>query len=381
MKKIFIFLITIAVIGLLACERILDVDLSDEKPLIVMYGTVEPDMPINVSISKSFLFTDIDSTAPYLKDVSVELHINNKFVEKMQFVGIDTAKYFSRRSVSNFRSLSRAQIGDRVKIEAKAPGFETAWAETIIPMPLTIEKVDTATFLTMVQADNNFGVWTGAYSGYEYGGGYYTQIPELSFESFYRTMRLHIDIRKPKSDLPQYFLLKVLKLEHSDKPEFEYSHVELYVGKEDDPIFAKDPKNTFLEKLFNIKENVNNSSAFTDNLFRNNGYTLNVTTMGYYTLDLKYEKLEEESNAVKYISHEVKNPPLEVRVYALSHDFYSYINSNVDSGYDEEFSYISEPKVTFTNVNNGIGFLGSMSHTSKQIEIQPFPGGDNKVPR
>ena len=88
-RKYISFLIT--TILLLSCERMLEVNFSDEKPLIVMNGVVEPDKPISVAVSKSFLFTDTDSTAPYLKDVSVELHVNYTFVEKLQRFTIDTA--------------------------------------------------------------------------------------------------------------------------------------------------------------------------------------------------------------------------------------------------------------------------------------------------
>ncbi|MDO5522753.1 MAG: DUF4249 domain-containing protein [Bacteroidia bacterium] len=381
MKKRIIYLtLSLLILLLAACERMLDVDFSNEKPLIVINGTVEPDKPIYVSISKSFLFTDTDSLAPLLKDVSVELHINNKWVEKMQFAGIDSTSYSSRRGVSYFRSKAYAKIGDRVRIEAKASGLETAWAETVIPVPPTIEKVDTTTYLEMLPSGNNnyFAINWGKYGGY---GGYYIQIPEISYEPFLRMMRLHINVRKTKGDEPQYFLLSLYKLEPSDIPEFENVPKGLFVGTGDDPIFAKDPKNSFLERLLNENNSLSNSTAFTDNLFTDNSYTLNVTTTGYYTTKVEFEDTEEGSSVGKYIGYEVQNPPIEVRVYSLSGDYYSYLKANENLGYDLEFSYISEPATTYSNVHNGIGFLGSMSHASKIIETPPFNGKDNEVPR
>ena len=371
----------LVIILIASCERVLDVDFSNEKPLIVMNGVIEPGKPIYVSISKSFPFTDIDSMAPFLKDASVELHINGKFIEKMQLQRIDDTMYKPRKRTSYFHSTAHAKIGDRVRIEAKAPGLETAWAETVIPSPPTIEKVDTTTYLNMLQSGNNdyYDVipWNG-HGGY---GGNYNKIPEISYEPFFRMMRLHIDIRKSKDDEPQYFLLSLYKLEPSDNPEFEHIPTGLFVGTVDDPIFAKDPKNSFLERLFNEGNSLSHSTAFTDNLFKDNSYTLNVTTTGYYTSKVEYEKPEEGSSVRKYINHEVRNPPIEVRVYSLSKDYYSYLKANESSGYDMEFSYISEPTTTYTNVHNGIGFLGSMSYAYKRIETPPFSGKENEIPR
>lgn len=381
-RKYISFLIT--TILLLSCERMLEVNFSDEKPLIVMNGVVEPDKPISVAVSKSFLFTDTDSTAPYLKDVSVELHVNDTFVEKLQRFTIDTAKYRARRGNSYFRSESHVKVGDRVKIKASAPGLETAWVETVIPTPAAIEKVDTATFFVPATGNNTFGFYWNPYGEYSWNsdsgwgyGGYYIPVPEIFYEPFYRRMRLHIGVRKQKNDVAHYFLLRII----AENTEYKDYPFNLPVETQDDPIFARDPKNLFLEKLFNNNYSTNSSSVFTDNLFKDNAYTLNVSTGELYTVKVEHTKPEKEGEKPEYLSHEVKNPPIEVWIYTLSHDYYSYLKSVEKWNYDEEFDVISEPRVTYSNVHNGIGFVGSMSYTSKRIQIPPYPGGKNTVPR
>ncbi|MPM46218.1 hypothetical protein SDC9_92916 [bioreactor metagenome] len=360
MKKIIfcpalIFFLTLSI----ACEHQLDVDFSNEKPLIVMNGIIEPDVPITVSISKSFLFTDTDSTAPYLKDVSVELHINNKLVEKMQLAGVDTTKQSSRRGVSYFRSVTHAKIGDRVRLEANAPGLETVWAETVIPMPPTIEKVDTATYITPAQPGND-----------SYYYRYYGNIPNVTVEPFFRMMRLHIGLKASKSNESNYFGLRISKIEPSDSPDYEYVPWDLYIDTQGDPIFANNPKNSFFDAIFEKNNWDGSSSVFTDNLFKNDAYTLNVSTTGYYTV---VEKNGE--------SYEVRNPPLEITVFALSPELYRYLRSAEERRYDDEIYYISEPKVTFTNVNNGIGVVGAISRVRERILPKPYPGSENTIPR
>ena len=138
MKKNAIYLAVVCMLILsTACERQLNVDFTNEKPLVAMHGVVEPDKPIEVTISKSFPFLNTDTMAAYLKDASVNLYINGKFVEKMALTSVDNSSHSSRRGRSFFRSTAHAKIGDRVRIEASAPELETAWAETIIPTPPT----------------------------------------------------------------------------------------------------------------------------------------------------------------------------------------------------------------------------------------------------
>lgn len=372
MKKFVSFSVTIFVFIVLSvsCERQLDVDFSKETPLIVMNGVVEPDKPINISISKSFPFLDTDNNAAYLKDVSVELHINGKFMEKMQLVRIDSARNNYRGGISYFRSTAHAKIGDRVRIEAKSQGLETAWAETVIPIPPSIEKADTVTFLSMAQSNNPYD-----YFGY---GNTYDHIPEISREPFFRILRLHIDVQRADNNQSQYFLLNLLAVIDPEKMMYNISRRGLYIDTQDDPIFSNDPRNSLFDALFETNYSFSGSVFFQDNAFKNNAYTLNVSTYGYYDIDIEYEKDE----AQKYKSHTVENLPIEIQISSLAPDWYAYLKSKENGSYDDDgLGFISEPKTTPTNVHNGIGFLGSMSHAVKIIQTPPFNGKGNEIPR
>lgn len=368
---IFAFLLSIS------CERILDIDFSNEKPLIVMNGTIMPDMPINISISKSYSVLETDSMAPFLKDVSLELHINGKFVEKMHLTYVDSARSKEKRGTSYFTSVAHAGIGDRVRIEAKAPGLETAWVETTIPAPPIIEKVDTTLFNVMLPPEVS-----------QLGYGYYGIFPDsITRESFIRMMRLRIGLQAQKSESPQYFMLSLSTMEPSNNPDMDSISTYLPVDTKDDPIFANDPKNSLFDILFEKNNTYRGSSLFTDNLFKNGAYTLNVETSSFYKINVKTEKSDENgangyynSYYGKYVSHEVLNSPIKIIVYALSADHYRYLKSIDLSGYDGELFYISEPKVTISNVVNGIGVVGAISTTKKEIEIPPYPGGKNTIP-
>lgn len=366
MKKRYIILITIAITGLLSCERILDIDLSDEKPLIVMNGTLTADYPVNITITKSFSVLDTDTFAAYLPNATVDLHINGKFVEKMQLVKVDSARNRSRSGISHFSSVARVKPGDQVRLEASALGMETAWVETIVPIPPVIEKVDTATYITMVQTQ---------YS--DYYNYYYRYIPDVLVEPFFRMMRLNIGLRAGENAENNYFGIAISKLEPPASPDYEYLPYGLMVDTQEDPVFVNNPKNSIFDAILERNNSYIGSTFFTDHLFKNGAYTLKVSTTQYYSVDVEFE---EKGNLYEYVSHEVRNPPVEITIYALSPELYSYWKSNEERRYDDEIYFISEPKVTFSNVINGIGIVGAMSTARKRIQPAPYPGGKNTVP-
>lgn len=361
-----------------SCQRVLDIDLSKEKPLIVMNGTIMPDSPIIISIGKSYSILDTDSMAPFLKDVSVELHINDKFVEKMYLMHVDSARNGGKRGTSYFSSTAHAGVGDKVRIEAKAPGLEPAWAETTIPAPPIIGKVDTTLSYVMLPPQVS--------QSEKYG--YYRIFPDsITMEPFIRMMQLRIDLQADKSDSPQYFMLYLSTMEPHKDNDMDSIPSYLPIDTKDDPIFANDPKNSFFDIIFEKNNSRAASTLFTDNLFANGAYTLNVNTLSFYKINLKTEKSDEnESNSYynsyygKYVSHEVINSPIKIHIYALSADHYRYLKSITPSSYDDELFYISEPSVTVSNVKNGIGVVSAMSSTKKEIQIPPYPGGKNTIP-
>ena len=353
-----------------ACERQLNVDFSNEKSLIVMHGVVEPGKPISVRVGKSFSILDNDSNAAYLKDAAVELHINGKFVEKMQLEWVkNVPNSSSRGGTSGFISSSSANIGDHVRIEASAPGMETAWAETVIPEPPSIRKVDTASYITIIKIKEN-GL-------YNYQSNYYKH-EELTLEPFLRMLRLHIEMERAHNDAAQYYFLSLSSVMPPDNP---YSRGWLFTGTKDDPIFGNDPKEDILNGLFEKNYGHSGSSFFSDKGFKSNIYTLNVTTYGFYKVNIEYHETEEGVPS-EYKSHTVENLPIEIRISSLSPDWHAYLKSLDEKSYDEgDISFFSEPKTTKTNVHNGIGFLGAMSHATKIIDTPPFTGKENEVPR
>lgn len=386
-------LISFALTVLNGCEKEIQFNLSDYAPKIVMNGILSPDSLIEINVSKSFLYADTTKDKSLLKGATLTLSINGKERETMQVTGIDTVygndTYGNYTTYSTrFRSTIRPKQGDLVRIDASAQGFTTAYTETIIPQPPEINQIDTTIFFTSKRIIN-----TGS-SYYNYPYSRYAE--NISEEEFYRNMRIKMAITGSPSAGKQYYLLRVRIMtekieEYPDIPSYY-----LYLFTNEDPVFDESYQNTILEDI--ISEGVSvqgrkhfDSALFSNKLFSSNHYTLNFSIYGYYYVYNTYEKNEDTEDAgwgyypTYYVpvKTEVFNPPLEVVFTIISPELYPfYRKANEPDNMDEDpFQIITEPETTISNVHNGIGIVGAVSSTKAQVNIAPFPGGENKVPR
>lgn len=376
-----------------ACEKEIRLDMDGYKPRIVMNGIISPDSLIEIRVSKSFLYTDTFTEKSRLGNATLTLYINGEEREKMVKIGTESNTNQDRLGfqytalMTLFRSTVRPKTGDRIRIEASAEGFNTAWAETTIPLPPQINRIDTATFFTaqriMEEINNEY------YPGYGVG----TLYPDsIHAEELYRNLRIRASITTPPSKLSQYFMLRLRSCNDRipDHPDMNGYFLGLYTN--DDPIFKESYRSSLLEDLLTegpSYEGVKyfDSAIFSDKLFRNNSYTLDFSITDYYPILTTYEKTGEttEWGYPVYIpvKTEVLNPPLEVQFTLISPELYPYYRKGrYDPHSDEEsFRQISEPEMTYGNVHNGIGVVGAVSTATAHIHLPPFSGGGNRVPR
>ena len=374
--------VSIIVLQLLfnSCEKELLPDMSNVSSKIVMNGILSPDSLIEVEISKSYSYF-LSGQSPELKqEALLKLYVNGEYKETMQRAEKKNTKGW-RAPVSFYRATIRPGIGDKIRIEASVDGFESVWAETTIPAPILIEKVDTATFFTQKQLTYNY-----AYLGdsYGYGHKYYEEYADsIKMEPQYRNMRLKVKVKSGRSSSVQNFYLGVNRMQvASDTAIFYERRLASYTY--DDPIFTKNPKKSILNELFGDDSSSKSSPIFSDRLFKNDTYALNFSVSGYYISKMTFEEHEvnEYHKSYRVVDVKVLNPAIEVQIWSISDELKPYFTGTGLGGYsDEGFSDISEPSTTYSNVHNGIGIVGAISIAKKQIEIEPYPGGINTFPR
>lgn len=381
-KSIYIYLsilLTGILLSLSACQKEIKLDVASYQPRIVMNGIISPDSLIEISLSKSFLYTDTLLDRSLLKDASITLFINGVERETMRMVRVDTVhgrdRLFGYTALTGiYRSTIRPEAGNKIRIEASAGELHPVWAETTIPIPPQILSIDTATFLTSMHI---------IYNGYAY--------PSDTGEGAFRNMHIKMAVSDSPTATKRYFQLRLRLM--AEKIE-EYPNLPdqyLYIYTDDDPIFEEGYRNSILEDLFSENSPLNdiqyyNSALFSNKLFRDNGYTLDFSIADYYYIHTIYEE-KENDNIWGYpiyipVKTEIFNPPIEVMFTIISPELHPYFREgDYDPHNDKEsLKIISEPEITFSNVHNGIGVLGSVSTAKAYINLPPPPEGESGIP-
>ncbi|MFA7493305.1 MAG: DUF4249 family protein, partial [Proteiniphilum sp.] len=85
----------------------------------------------------------------------------------------------------------------------------------------------------------------------------------------------------------------------------------------------------------------------------------------------------------KQMHTEVLNPPVEVLLNIISPELYAYFRMKGRDLNSSPLGFVmfSEPEPTLSNVHDGIGIVGAVSGAKAIIDIPPFPGGRERIPR
>ncbi|MBP1663802.1 MAG: hypothetical protein H6Q19_942 [Bacteroidetes bacterium] len=361
----FFFLIFVT-----SCIETVDIDTKDVKPKIVLNGIIEADSAITVRISKTYPFTNdfyenhgrgssesTDTIVPnFLPQAKPVLYINDVQQGELNFVKNDTS-FSSNGSV--FHSEFRPKVGDKVKIEVSASGFETVWAETVIPQPIQIHQVDTSTFITK----ENYG----------YVDGYV--IPD---DAKSLNMALGINIENPNKEKEGFYSIEIYQewmIYYYWIDEHGWMHPDIitgsYMNKRNlelntsrEPLFSENTEDQVLQ--FFLEDGHSKSKLyFTDKQFENKRYKLNLSVWGYY--------FHQQYSSGYEIKPEFHDEPLIISILSMSPEMYRASNNDY-SEMDNYLQLFSEPEVTFTNVHNGVGVLGSCSSTKMKVVIPRYTG-------
>ena len=353
-----------------SCIETLDIDIKDVKPKIVLNGFIEADSAITVRISKTYPFTNdyyenywyrqqtgkSEKVPNFLPDAVPTVYINDVLQGNMIFQKNDTS-FSSNGSV--FHSEVRPKVGDNVRIEVSALGFETVWAETVIPQQIQIHQVDTNTFITK----NKYG----------YSDGYV--IPD---DANSLNMALGINIENPNKEkegfysieiyqewMIYYYLIDERGWMHPDIITSSYlNQRRLKLNTSREPLFSENTEDEVLS-FFLEDGNARDRMFFTDKQFVNKQYKLNLSVWGYY-----FHQQYSSGYETKPVFHD---EPLTIHILSMSPEMYR-ANYENHSEMDYYMQLFSEPEVTFTNVHNGVGVLGSCSSTKMKVVIPPYTG-------
>lgn len=127
MKNILIFILLITIL-IFSCSEKIELKIPHAEPQIVVYGVLQPDSLIEVTLLKTLPLPG-DSSFENVNNARVELYTNGEYTEDLQYI-----------SDGLYRASHTAQSNLNYEIYVELPGFERIHAETTVPEPVYIAE-------------------------------------------------------------------------------------------------------------------------------------------------------------------------------------------------------------------------------------------------
>lgn len=330
-----------AIFIFISCERSVEFDTAITNPLVVVNSFVSPDSLIRaqVSVSRFFLNDSIDFRN--VNNAEVNLWVNGVLKEKLtpDTLGIYIGNY-------------KPALSDNMKLTVNVPQMKEVSATATFTEAPVIMSIDTQKVFVRKQylqiPGQNDTIGIGQYFRVNYKltfkdnsnqNNYYRLIVgKISYTGRWNDQMNKIDTI-PNVNLPFY-------------SDFDFTDV--VSGNTKNPLTTDESS-----ALSGLMSDQNNEyHVFSDDLFNGKTYTLqfstNQTTQHYFSIQsIRYNYVEALKNKV-YVS-----------LQGISKEYYQYLLTRSAC---KTINYFSEPVQVNTNINGGIGILGSYT-SSNVVEI------------
>lgn len=125
-------IMAVSFIALMACEKIIDIDIPDADRKIVLNGIINQDQLVQVNVSRSLSVLEDDQFI-FLDNAEVRLFEDDKDKGILQYIG--SGDYQMAGLYPKINSLYR--------IEVESPGLNTVSASSVLPDIITFSEIDT----------------------------------------------------------------------------------------------------------------------------------------------------------------------------------------------------------------------------------------------
>ncbi|HPX76572.1 MAG TPA: DUF4249 domain-containing protein [Bacteroidales bacterium] len=319
-KYIFLFSILASLIFSIACEKTIDIDIEDSKPKIVLNAEINPDSTIKVHISRSRHILDIANLST-LNDAEVKLYEDETFIGNLIYDA----------SISCYCINYKPIQGKNYKFVVSHQQFETINASAKILEKIKPISIDTS---------RSFG---------QYGEEILNasiRFKDPGNEKNYYMLKLR---SKYKAEIWDPDLITIDTIyEGPDTTIIDISQGGYYYADVIDPMY-------FSSNDLNLEDgDYLRSLVISDELFDGKEYALKIS-IDAFSLPYGYD------TSIVYIDF-----------HTISQDYYKYLRSE-KKYQNSSGDPFSEPVMVFTNVENGLGILGSAhAHTDSILIIGQF---------
>ena len=304
-----------------ACEIVVDLDIPQYEPVLVLNSVVRADSIIEVNLSNSVGSFELNQIKD-ITDANINVFENDQFIGEMEytFIGLNegegefdyqTGEYIAIDSLYAYVLNQLPKVDSEYRFEVSHDAYENVQASTKLTKPISFVSHDIS----------NIGDQSGLY--------------KLSFtfndepgEHYYR-LRL-INKTNQSSQFTEFQYNYPMEFETSD-PSIISSSVSEGGGQEEVVVSSGD-------------------ALFDDVLFDGEEKTISIDFSNWYYLD------DETSNSIY------------LELSSISKDYFDYMYS-----YQRQLNYYGgelfagEPVQVFTNVQNGLGILGASNKTSVKL--------------
>lgn len=361
-KNILINTICIAVLScLMSCVKEIDLESLRPDPTLVVNCVAITGEPLTVSVSRTWFFTD-DHPNVILDKAEVKLFVNDSFKERMSFQEGD--EVFNTKGC--FKSDFIPARGDRIRVEASYPEYGVVSAETVVPEPAQVLKAG-VTYTTVA----------GSFGYSHQNAIYQVTLKDNPSEENYYLLRL-------EEGIP---IFDGIAKEYTGEYEW-FSATPNYATE---PVFGQSL--TALDQIFgNDWMSGSGGKVFSDELINGQEYTLRLTDDYYYepNHELYPIKVVPDSMRIDDFNEEdfLPIPPkhLRVHLYAISAEYYRYLKVLQDKDTNSISNLLidgglAEPIRVFSNIDGGVGILGSCHLGVFETEIQSSSHSDLETAR
>lgn len=323
-----LLLVSLTTLLIVACENELPHKLKEKPPKLIMNALINSDSLNNTL----FLNMSHQSLLGDVADATVEVRVNGKLRETAQLL----PKMTNDETGKRFRITTAFAPSDIVRIDATTTdGKHHAWAETTVPSPLTIERLDTIS--TRIR-----------YNG--------------SLRNVLRYRLTFVDRPKEKNFyrlVIEQHLTECIALYESQSDTTIHSKSTRIISGDDialsDGQLDMGNSNSLFEKSTNIY------GIFDDSRLGNSAYTMTAYTdrynMGQYAFD----------DLIKWMETDIY-----VRLLSISETEYYYLRALNIIDSDIYDTTMMEPIKFASNVNGGLGIVSISAETSAKVSLPKY---------
>ncbi len=329
MKSIYLQTIIFSLFALIvtSCETEIEFRGDDTASLLVVNSILSPDSAVKVHVSESKFFLKDDSSFENVNDAIVNLWVNGSLYEQLSSTG---QGFYAGNYIP--------KAGDIIKITAKNNKFPEVNAESEIVQATPIVSVDTT-----IHVSDIYPIVNG-YGNYSDTIGY----------SKTTEMKINLKFNDQPNKKNYYKIAVKLNQEYSDGSKYMRN----YYFSSDDLVFG----NTTEAGIFD-ESSYNFYHEFNDDLFDGKSYSLKLNTS---FISIVYDNDPSGDTSDSEPVEIVKNE-LILELQSISKSYYLYLKTR-NAG-TSVIDFFSEPVQIYSNIEGGIGILGSYNTSRFKIDI------------